>query len=282
MLLRCRGEIAILPQLFGVRMPRPQRMRLSAVTGRTFSQCPSRRPRLAAWLMLLAGLASLSGCNTLSARSMNAEGVRLFREGQYQQAIQEFQQAAYADPKNADAYYNIAAIYHRTASASGRPADYEQAETYYNQCLDRNPNHRDCYRGLAVMLVEQDRTEEAFRLVEGWADRQPSLADPKVEMARLYQEFGDPKTAKDYLLAAVEMDPNNPRALAALGKIREDEGDRASALALYQRSLWYDRFQSQVASRAASLQASLGSAPASAPNQLGGTRTVTRSGELRR
>lgn len=255
------------------------------MTGRISSQSLLSSPQAArslAALALLAGTVALAGCNTLTARSMNAEGVRLFNEGQYQLAIQEFQQALYADPKNGDAYYNIAAIYHRTASASGRSADYEQAETYYNQCLDRAPNHRDCYRGLAVMLVEQDRTEEAFRLIEGWSDRQPSLADPKIELARLYQEFGDQRAAKDYLLSAVEMDPNNPRALAALGKIREDEGDRASALALYQRSLWYDRFQPQVASRAAALQASLPAAPANTPTQLGGTRTVTRSGELRR
>jgi hypothetical protein len=42
--------------------------------------------------------------------------------------------------------------------------------------------------------------------------------------------------------------------LTALGKIREDAGETAQALANYQRSLWYDNRQTQVAARMAALQ----------------------------
>jgi tetratricopeptide (TPR) repeat protein len=137
-----------------------------------------------------------------------------------------------------------------------RQVDADQAETYYNLCLDRNPNHTACYRGLAVLLIEQGRRDDAFRLVERWVQREPNLPDAKIELARLNEESGNRAAAKEHLLEALAVQPNNARALAALGKIREDSGDSAQALANYQRSLWYDGRQPQLASRVSALQSS--------------------------
>lgn len=228
------------------------------------------------WLMLLGlglGIASSSGCGVM-AQGQNVQGVREYQMGNYPGALRNFQQAIYYDRRNADAYYNIAATYHRLGELHGQPADFDQAESYYNQALDHNPDHAECYRALAVLLVERDRSQEAFRLLEGWADRNPIGAAPKIELARLFQEFGDREAAKEHLIDALVVEPDNARALAALGKLREDMGDYAQALAVYQRSLWQDRFQPEVAARVASLQSALQPHPATAPS---GTRTVNTS-----
>ncbi len=199
----------------------------------------------------------LTGCGGITASGRNAQGVRLFQQSQYDQALKQFQEASYADPTNADAYYNLAATYHRLGKINNQPGDLGKAETYYNLCLDRNNNHADCYRGLAVLLAEQGRTQEAFRLVEGWVNQQPSSADAKIELARLSEEFGDRNAAKEHLVEALTIQPDNARALAALGKIREESGDPAQALANYQRSFWYDGRQPQVASRISALQSTM-------------------------
>jgi tetratricopeptide (TPR) repeat protein len=194
---------------------------------------------------------------------MNAEGVRLFQRAQYVQAIQQFQQAIYSDPTNADGYYNMAAVYHQMGKTENRKTDLDQAENLYNQCLDRDPEHRDCYRGLAVLLVEQKRNDEAFRLLQGWCDRQPASAEARIELARLNEEFGDQRSALQHLSEALTLDANNPRALAAAGKLREQMGDQVQAMANYQQSLFFNRFQPEVAARLASLQTATGvSAPA--------------------
>ncbi len=219
-------------------------------------------------------LVTLTGCGEIAAQGRNTEGVRLFQQGHYPEAIHEFQEASYADPNSADAYYNIAATYHRTGRLEHRQADLEQAESYYNLCLDRDPNHTECYRGLAVLLAEQGRKEEAFRLIEGWVQRQPASAEAKIELARLNDEFGNRQAAKEYLIEALVAQPDNPRALTALGKIREDSGDTAQALANYQRSLMQDNRQSQVAARMAALQT--GTAVAAAPAGTAPTRVVDR------
>ncbi len=228
-------------------------------------------------------LATAGGCGSFAAQGKNAEGVRLFQQARYDDALRLFQQAVYDDPTNADGYYNLAATYHRLGKATGRQGDLDQAEHFYNQCLDldRQGNHRDCYRGLAVLLADEGRHDEAYRLLEGWVDRQPGAADPKIELARLNDEYGDKTKARAQLTEALTIEPDNPRALAALGKLREDMGERSQALAAYQRSLARDNRQPELASRVASLQATVSPPPTSAapgaPASSTGTRWVEQS-----
>jgi tetratricopeptide (TPR) repeat protein len=222
--------------------------------------------------MSLAGIVLAGGCG-LNSQAQNASGVRLYQQGFYPGAQQRFQQAIQNDPTNADSYYNMAASYHKLAAQTQQATDLEQAESYYNLCLDYSPNHRDCYRGLAVLLSEQGRSEEAFRLMEGWALRNPASADPKVELARLFQEYGEKEAAQEHLLEAITVDPNNSRALVALGKLREESGQPEQALAVYQRSLMNNRFQPEVAARVATLQPVYGNRVLGSPT-VGGSRMV--------
>jgi len=216
------------------------------------------RPFASVW-MVLAGVClwAGAGCGGFAAQGKNAEGVRLFQLARYQDAIQQFHEAINNDPKNADGYYNLASAYHRLGLLDGDESKLKQAEHYYLMCHDRDPDHRECYRGLAVLLVKQGRKDEAFSLLQDWADRQPAMAAPKIELARLYEESGDVEAAKTHLLEALAVDHENARALAALGKLREQTGETMQALADYQRSLWHDRFQPEVAARANALKAAL-------------------------
>jgi tetratricopeptide (TPR) repeat protein len=208
-------------------------------------------------------LGAVAGCSSFNAQGLNADGVRMFDRAQYSEAVRRFEKAAENDPSNADSYYNLASVYHKLGRSNNQPAQIAQAENHYNLCLARDPNHTECYRGLVVLLVEQGRREEAFRMLQSWADRSPSLADPKIELARLCQELGDMQAAAKHLADAVFLDPNNARAFAALGRLREQSGNQLQALQNYQQSLAADYSQPQVAARAASLQAALGAGPSS-------------------
>lgn len=232
---------------------------------------PDRWPTCARLPCALVPLVSLlCGCSLL-AHGQNADGVRLVRQGYHQAAVERFRQAIASDPQNPDGYYNLAATYHRMARVTGNNEYWEQAESYYNQCKDRDPNHQDCYRGLAVLLVQRGRKDEAFRLLEAWSQRYPSSPAPRIELARLSEELGDRETAREYLYEALSVDPYNARALAALGRLHEQDGNTAQALADYQRSLAQDRFQPELASRVAALTAALARSPAAMPPRTGAT-----------
>jgi tetratricopeptide (TPR) repeat protein len=201
-------------------------------------------------------LALAAGCSQMTSQALNSEGVRLYQAGNYAQAAEQFQRAVANDPKSATSYYNLAAALHKSGKLTGNAADLQQAERLYNQCLEYDPNHAECYRGLAVLLAETGRTDASFRLLEGWAARSPQLADPRIELARMLEENNNNQLATARLVEALAIDPHNSRALTALGRLREVSGDRAQALANYQRSLALNRFQPEISARVAALQAS--------------------------
>jgi tetratricopeptide (TPR) repeat protein len=231
-----------------------------------------RRPA-AAWWTLVIALAG--GCNQMNSQALNSEGVRLYQLGNYQQAADQFQRAIAASPRNGTGYYNLAAALHKSGKLAGRQEDLAQAERLYNQCLEYEPNHAECYRGLAVLLSETGRQDAAFRLLEGWAGRSPQLADPRIELARLLEESNNVEQASNRLVEALAIDPHNARALTALGRLREVSGDKAQALANYQRSLSVNRFQPEIAARVAALQAAgVGSPASQVVTPPGGTRTA--------
>ena len=144
-----------------------------------------------------------------------------------------------------------------------------QAENYYNQCLDHDQNHRDCYRALAVLLVEEHRSEEGLRLLENWANRNPASSAPKVELARLYQEFGQRDSAREQLLEALSVNPYDSQASAALGQLDEEQGNQAQALVNYQRSLGQNSFQPELAARANSIRSAMGTNTVVPPDPSG-------------
>ncbi len=210
---------------------------------------------------LLAGMVAASACGChLAASGQNAQGARFFETGQYSAAMQEFQKAIASDPTNADGYYNLARVTHQMGVQRKDAALTEQAESLYNQCLDHNPQHVDCYRSLAVLLNETGRPDKAFALLKNWSATNPQVADARIELARLYEEAGEPQTAKKYLEDAVQQDPNSARAWLALARMRESSGDFVQALANYQRSYSLNNFQPMVQERIAALNQQLSSA----------------------
>jgi tetratricopeptide (TPR) repeat protein len=225
-------------------------------------------------MTVLVALAIASGCRAV-ATGRNVDGVRYFQQGQYPVAIQRFDSALTIDPKNPDSYYNKGAVLHRTGLATKDQNALNQAESLYRQCLAYNPNHVECHRGLAVLLTETNRTQDAFTLLRNWATTNPQNSDARVELARLYEEYGDPRAAETYLTEALTINSRDWRAHAALGRLKEQAGDYGQALVNYQRARELNRFQPELEQRIASLQAKALAVPA-----VGGTTTATGGAPL--
>ncbi len=228
---------------------------------------PNRQPRIAlrclCLLLACVIVCGASGCRVTSM-GQNTLGVRLFQQGRYPEALQQFQTAQASDPSNPDTYYNLASTYHKLGVAQKDAKMIEQAESLYNQCLDLQANHVDCHRGLAVLLAESGRPDSALTLLKNWAGKNPGMSDARIELARLYQEYGQTKTAEQYLDEALALNPNDHRAWTARGQMRESSGDLGQALQNYQQSLAINSLQPELYQRVASLNVKI------AQNTLGG------------
>ncbi len=194
-----------------------------------------------------------AGCGGMG-RNDSSQGVQLYQQGNYLGAVNHFQQALARQPGNPDCFYNLGATYHQQAKVFGSTPDRQVAEQYYHLCLARNPNHEACQRALAVLLVEENRSDEAIAGLQQWAASQPTNPQPHIELARLAEEHGDVRAAENQLLDSLAIDPNNPRALVALGQLREAAGDPSQALVDYSRALAADPQQPVVAARVAAIQ----------------------------
>lgn len=201
---------------------------------------------------MLAACLMHAGCKWSSV-GQNGLGMQLYQQGRYPEALQQFELARQTDPTNPDSYYNLASTYSRLGQAQKDPKMLEQAEVLYNQCLELSPNHTDCYRGLAVLLSETNRSDKAFTLMNNWVKASPTLVDPRVELSRLQSEFGQTKQAQQTLDDALALDPNSARAWAERGKLRESAGDVAQAIQNYQKSLALNSFQPDLYQRVAAL-----------------------------
>lgn len=213
-------------------------------------------------LGLTALLFAPVGCGRFAVPS-NSEGVALYQQGNYLGAVSSFQRALAEQPGNPDCFYNLGATYHQQAKLFGRPADRETAAQYYHLCLSRNPNHSACQRAMAVWLVEDGREQEALQQLADWAAREPASPEPKIELARMAQERGDPAAAQQYLTEALAVAPGNSRALVALGRLRETQGDYARALASYQQALESDKNQPTVVAKVETLARQVSAPPGS-------------------
>lgn len=206
-----------------------------------FHSIGARRPWMT-WTCLIGSmivgiiLTTLTGCQWASG-SQNTQGAALYNQGQYTAAMEQFRKAIASNPTDPDGYYNLAATTHQLGNQRQDPNLIRQSESLYNQTLDHDPNHVDAHRGLAVLLIDSGRPDRSFALMKNWAAQNPTLAEPRIELARLYEEHGEPQVALKYLEDAVQTDANNPRAWLALARLREQGGDPVQALQNYQRAL---------------------------------------------
>src|SRR6516225_5257983 len=85
-----------------------------------------------AWITL-----TIAGCLTTEeerAHDYNSQGVRLYQQGNFSAAQQDFQAALQLSLGDADLVYNIGQCYEKQN-------DLDRSEQTYSECLRKNPNH---------------------------------------------------------------------------------------------------------------------------------------------
>jgi len=119
-----------------------------------------RRATAAAALLIL--VAGISGCNKLKARDLLNKGVTAFKNGQYDQAVDEFQKAKEADPDLMNARLYLATAY-ATQYIPGAPSDQnkklgEQAVAEFKEVLDKDSKNLNAIDGIGSILFQMAGT----------------------------------------------------------------------------------------------------------------------------
>jgi len=196
-------------------------------------------------LMLAAGCAPTG---QERARDYNEDGVYLFQRGDYRSARESFQAAQALTPEDRGLLYNVGQCYDRLG-------DSANAERCYRDCLQRAANHADCRHALAALLLRGGRGGEAKAMVEEWLAREPKLAAAYAEHGWLLFQAGDLPGAQTRLQQALELDPQDPRALVEMARVYEALQRPDRAVVLYERILQREPRQVEIQRRLNQLQA---------------------------
>ena len=231
-----------------------------------------RRNSLRFGLVIVAmAMLNGTGCRLMST-GQNVQGKRFFEQGQYTQAIDSFQQALRTNPRSADGWYNLGATYYYLGKQQKNPTWLQQAHQFFDRALQVDPDHADARRSLAALMIDNNRVNDAFAMIQSWRASAPRDPAPVLELARMYRESGNRNQAIQLLVEALNIDPNNSVALRAMGVMREEAGDVRSALQNYIRSYQANNMQPDLAQRIATLQGTLQTAAQNVPFQPGQNR----------
>jgi superkiller protein 3 len=153
---------------------------------------------------IISDLRKAIGLNPNHAGAHRLLGRVLDREGDIQGAIEEYEKALMLDPKDVEAMTYLAGRY----SEMNR---IEEAMQLYERALEIDPDNLDVVKDYAFLVLANDerRLPKAHKLLEHAFQVAPN--DPLVVMNYGYSFYlmGNPRTAIQYYLKALELDPSS-------------------------------------------------------------------------
>ena len=115
---------------------------------------------------------------------------------------------------------------------------YGDAEKYYQQALERDPNSSEGLSGLMNAYLAQKQTDKAVAAANAQLAKVPnSSAFHDLLGTILFNNKKDIKGAEKELRKAAELDKNNSDALLKLGQVQVAQGSVDQAIATYQHAL---------------------------------------------
>jgi tetratricopeptide (TPR) repeat protein len=160
-----------------------------------------------------------------NAALLNARGVALLKDGKVEEALEEFQKAAEADPQSAVIQSNLAYAYDR----QGRTDD---AVAAYKKVLEIEPGNTVARNNLGTLYSKKGLHDEAVREYEELVQRDPSNATAKANLENAVKNKATVQERQDQIggaLKGTESLPNDPRAAYNAARVYARLGDNDNA-----------------------------------------------------
>jgi tetratricopeptide (TPR) repeat protein len=131
-----------------------------------------------------------SGCNSQKNKSeilMN-EGIQLFQQGKYSDAILKYEGALKQDPNNAVGYNLLGMAYRFRFNQAGAQEFKEKEIEAFKKAITIDPKFWVAYKNLSASLYYQGKKKEAIPYVEKALELQPN--DPENTLLLQWIEEG--------------------------------------------------------------------------------------------
>ncbi len=196
--------------------------------------------RLQVWIA--TGVLLLSGCRSVPPASHEAvdreelaqiyatKGSAYLVRGNVKAAMADLQKALKLDPDNAVAHATLALLYEDLDMP-------EKAAAHYEAALRAAPEDPGILNNYGRFLCKQGRYEEGLKHLGRAGSNK--LYDKRwialVNAGECARRCGRPQAAETWLRQALRLNPEDPRALAAMARLMAEQGKWLSARAFLQR-----------------------------------------------
>jgi tetratricopeptide (TPR) repeat protein len=126
-------------------------------------------------------------------------GNQFVENGQFEEAIGEYEAALAAEPDNVSVMINLGVAYYNTGQ-------FQQAVTQYQRALDIAPDEADVHSNLAATYVQVGDLETALQEYQAAVALQPDLAQAHFGLGVVYIELGENAQAIEALERFEELD----------------------------------------------------------------------------
>jgi tetratricopeptide (TPR) repeat protein len=181
--------------------------------------------KLAIVTLLLAALVALAGCSRKSDTALIENGKQFMAKKDYLRAALQFRNAIRANPKNAEAQYQL-------ALAQIGFGDKISAYRALTKALDLNPKHKDAQLTIANLLVTSSSADDiklAQEHAQAVLDASPENPDALDAMALADLRLGKREEGMELLEQASSKAPDHLQTAAMLMSVRLAQKDTAGA-----------------------------------------------------
>ncbi len=160
----------------------------------------------------------------------NNLGILAAREGNFDQAIQYFQQVLQIDPEHSIALQNLGSAYRQKK-------DWPQAKIALERALALNPDDAEANYSLGMVYAQQNETERAHDYLQKAIAARPAYPEALNNLGILYLRTRHPAEAIQSFEQSIRVAPAYDQAYLNLSRVYAIEGDREKAKSVLQELL---------------------------------------------
>lgn len=157
---------------------------------------------------------TFSSC-TMSGDRLAAEGKKLYNDGSYEQALEQFSAAQEKGLKN----FKESELYYFMGNCFYRLENYGTCIEYQKKCLEIAPEHFSSWVSLGVAyrkIGERDKALECYQTALEYDPQSTDSATLYISLGSIYIETNKPMSAVEYLEKAQELFPESADVYAYL------------------------------------------------------------------
>ncbi len=153
-----------------------------------------------------------------------------FQKGEFQKAVDLYQEVVKQDPKNWLMFYDL-------ALALDRKGDRQSERDALQRAVELNPRSAEVHNQIGFLGQQAGQTAAAEKEFKTAISLDPNYAEAQNSLGVLYGQQGNDSQAERFFRMAIKSDPGYAQALVNLGATLASESHFAEADAMLQKAL---------------------------------------------